>query len=155
MSGELIESFRHNTKFSGFLQNLMSKKLNVFLPPNEPEPEPGAASKELPAIMRIGLDVEFHFTKETTRHLMQSKFGTAANYQQLHSLTWEDLLDYLECSLSLETRLIATGMMEVGPLTIFIQKTIEGSSFEVAIQLTRTLFKIITVLGRIPQLRVE
>lgn len=150
MSKELIEFFRHkNTKFSGVLQILMSEKLNVFLPPNELEPEPGAASKELPAIIRIGSDLEFYFTKETTKHLMQSKFSTAAKYQQLHSLAQEDIFGYLECSLSPETKLIATGMMEVGTITIFIQKTIKGSLFEVTIQFSRNLFKIIMMLKRI------
>ncbi|KAH6667402.1 hypothetical protein B0J14DRAFT_704501 [Halenospora varia] len=149
MSGKLSESFRCSLKKdqSDFFRNFMSEKLNIFLPPGpepEPEPEPGAASRELPAIMCIRSELEFHFTKETTRHLMQSEFGPNAEYQQLHSLTWQNLFGYLERSLNRSTKLRATGMLKEGMVRIFIQK-IEGSPFEVTMQFARKFFTAIVM----------
>ena len=124
-------------------------KLSIILPPNKSGT--GAAPKEPPVNIFIGGAMEFLFTKESTRHLVQSELE--GDYDKLYTLTWGYLFKYLEKSLDQE-ELQATGLIEGGMITIFVTEN-KGPLFEMTIRVSRHLFRMMNVRSRVLEGRIN
>jgi hypothetical protein len=117
-------------------------ELIIMLPPSDPGT--GTAPNEPPVNMNIGSAMEFFFTKESTRNLVQSELK--GDYNQLYTLTWETLFKYLQKSLDGKV-LKATGLMAGSMITIFIREN-KGVSFEMTIRVSRHLFRMFSLKKR-------
>lgn len=117
-------------------------KISIILPPNKSGT--GAAPKEPPVNIFIGGAMEFLFTKESTRQLVQSELE--GDYDKLYTLTWGYLFKYLEKSLG-QVELQATGLIEGGMITIFVTEI--GPLFEMTIRVSRHLLRMMNVRSRI------